>query len=138
MWFYNGKEFTQDDVEDDMVGFVYIITDSEGKKYIGKKNFFRTIVRPPLKGKKRKRREVVPSDWPEYVGSNAVTQQLKEERGLKEFKREILHICKSKGALSYLEAKEQFDRNVLLDDSYHNGIIQCRINHSHLKELKNT
>ena len=53
------------------------------------------------------------------------------------FKREILHLCKTRGTLSYLEAKEQFDRNVLLTNEYYNGIINCKIHSSHVKELIN-
>jgi hypothetical protein len=32
--------------------------------------------------------------------------------------------------LSYLEAKEQFDRKVLLTDEYYNGIINVRVGSS--------
>jgi hypothetical protein len=55
------------------------------------------------------------------------------------FIREILHMCPSRGISSYLEAKEQFDREVLLSDDYYNGIINVRIGGSKvLKEhLKN-
>ncbi len=34
--------------------------------------------------------------------------------------------------MSYLEAKEQFDREVLLKDDYYNGIINVRIGSSKL------
>ena len=34
--------------------------------------------------------------------------------------------------MSYLEAKEQFDREVLLKDDYYNGIINCRIGGSEI------
>jgi hypothetical protein len=121
-----------------MLGFVYLITNVEtGQKYIGKKKFFKKVTRPPLKGKKRKRTSYPPSDWMEYVGSNETTKALLEANGMGIFKREILHICHSPGALSYLELKEQVDREVLLRDDYYNGIIQARINKSHLKELQN-
>ena len=46
------------------------------------------------------------------------------------FTREILHYCSSRGILSYLEAKEQFDRRVLETDEYYNGIINVRIGSS--------
>jgi len=61
---------------------------------------------------------------------------LVEQNGINQYKREILHLCNNKGTMSYLEAKEQFDRNVLLTDEYYNGIINCKIHSTHVKELK--
>ena len=49
------------------------------------------------------------------------------ELGPENFTREILYYCTSRGELSYLEAKEQFDRQVLLTDQYYNGIINVRV-----------
>ena len=56
------------------------------------------------------------------------------------FTREILHYCPSRGVLSYLEAKEQFDRKVLETDDYYNGIINVRIGSSKIltEHLKNS
>src|SRR6056300_310361 len=136
MWYYNGEEFTSEMIGDYM-GFVYIITDkSNGKKYVGKKLFKSKRRLPPLKGKTRRRTKVVESDWQDYFGSSDEVKLLVEEHGRNNFVREILHLCDTKGIMSYLEAKEQFDRNVLLDDSYYNGIIQCKIHRSHVKKLK--
>ncbi len=134
MWLYQGKEFTAEQVPPDAVGFVYRITNNKtGKKYIGKKNFYRVIVRPPLKGQKRKRREKVQSDWQLYVSSSEEVKRQVTELGLDSFTREILEVCYTKGMLSYTEAKMQFDLGVLFDDSYLNGIIQCRINKKHVR-----
>ncbi len=133
-WTYKGKSFGAEDVPEDAVGFVYVITyKSDGKRYVGKKNFFKVIVRPPLKGQKRKRRSKVQSDWQMYTSSSDKVNATIAAGGLDAVDREILEICYSKGMLSYMEAKMQFDLDVLLDDSYLNGIIQCRINKSHLK-----
>lgn len=137
MWIHNNKEFTREAAEEKIkggfIGFVYIVTEvSTDKKYIGKKNLTRTIVRPPLKGKKRKRREVVQSDWESYYGSSSTVKDLVELG--EEFRREILHFCRTKTELTYMEAKEQFDRNVLLDDSYYNDFIGCKIRGSFLPE----
>jgi hypothetical protein len=49
-----------------------------------------------------------------------------------------LHLCMSKGEMSYLEAKEQFDRDVLLSSEYYNGIINCKIHRNHVKRLADT
>lgn len=136
MWYYKGEEFTSEMIGD-YVGFVYMLTDkSNDKKYIGKKIFVSKRRLPPLKGKTRRRTKIVESDWQSYYGSSDEVKQIVEEKGGDNFHREILHLCNSKGELSYLEAKEQFDRNVLLDDTYYNGIIQCKIHRSHVKRLK--
>lgn len=135
MWLYQGKEFTSEMIGD-YIGFVYIITDkSNGKKYVGKKLFKSKRRLPPLKGKTRRRTKVLESDWQDYFGSSDEVKLLVEEHGRDNFEREILHLCDTKGQMSYLEAKEQFDRNVLLDDTYYNGIIQCKIHRSHVKGL---
>ena len=137
MWLYNGEEFTSEMIGD-YVGFVYIITDkTNGKKYVGKKIFKSKRKLQPLKGKTRRRTKVVESDWQDYFGSSDEVKSLVEEHGRDSFVREILHLCNTKGEMGYMEAKEQFDRNVLLDDTYYNGIIQCKIHRSHVKSLKN-
>ena len=109
-------------------GFVYLITNlTNNKKYIGKKLAKFKKTRPPLKGKKNKRRATVESDWQEYWGSSDQLQADVAELGPTNFTREILHFCSSRGLMSYLEAKEQFDREVLLSDNYYNGIINVRV-----------
>ena len=134
-WYYKGEEFTSEMIGD-YIGFVYCITDlSTSKKYIGKKNFKSTRKLKPLKGKTRKRTVIKESDWKSYFGSSDVVKTLLEEHGEGNFHREILHLCTFKGELSYMELKEQMDREVLLSDDYLNGIIQVRINQSHVKSL---
>jgi len=137
-WIYRGETYepTEEELKE-WVGFVYIITDkSNNKKYVGKKTFWSKKTLPPLKGKTRKRRSVIESDWKKYYGSSDMVKQLLLEHGESNFYREILYFCKSKGEMGYLEAKEQFDRNVLLDEEYYNGIINCRVHRSHVQSLK--
>lgn len=135
MWYFQGKEFKTEDIGD-YVGFVYEITNVEnGRKYIGKKNFWSRKTLPPLKGQKRKRKVVKESDWQDYFGSSEEVKELVEQRGREIFDREILHLCKNKGSLSYMETKEILSRDALLRDDYYNGIVQCRINKNHLKHL---
>ena len=138
MWYYKNQAY--EPLEEELkqwVGFVYVITDrSNNKMYVGKKQFWSKKTLPPLKGKTRKRRSIVESDWKKYYGSSDLVKQLLTEHGEQNFHREILYFGKSKGELGYLEAKEQFDRNVLLDDNYYNGIINCRIHRNHVKSLK--
>lgn len=134
-WTYNKKSFESEQIGD-YVGFVYLITDlSNNKKYIGKKNFWSTRRLPPLKGKKRKRVVKNESDWKDYFGSSEQVKLLVESHGRNNFTREILHLCNSKGEMSYLEAKEQFDRNVLFSDEYYNEFIGCKIHAKHVKGL---
>lgn len=126
IWTYNNCPV--EELPEGIVGFVYLITNlTNNKKYIGKKlaKFKRT--KPPLKGKKRKRRTTVESDWRDYWGSSEHLQEDVKLLGPEKFTREILHYCTGKGELSYLEAKEQFDRKVLLTDEYYNGIINVRV-----------
>lgn len=137
MWYYNKEEFTSEMIGD-LVGFVYLLTDLEnGKKYVGKKNFWSTRKLPPLKGKSRRRTKKTESNWQQYYGSSEEVMLLVESSGELRFKREILHLCKSKGEMSYLELKEQVDREVLFKDEYYNGIIQVKIHRSHVQSLKN-
>ena len=135
MWYMNDIEFT--DAPDDIEGFVYVITDKRNdKKYVGKKRFWSVTRKPPLKGKKRKRVIRKESDWMKYYGSSDLVNQLLVEHGEDNFHREIIHLCRTKGEMSYLEAKEQFDRNVLLNDDYYNEFIGCKIHSKHVSGLK--
>jgi len=133
-WTYQGKPV--DSIPEGVIGFVYLITNlTNDKKYIGKKLTQFKKTRPPLKGKTRKRRTTAESDWRDYWGSSDYLNEDVNVLGTDKFTREILYYCTSKAELSYLEAKEQFDREVLLTDEYYNGIINCRIGGSQaLKE----
>jgi hypothetical protein len=132
MWFYNGEYI---DNPGDYVGFVYIITNqTNGKKYIGKKNFYFSKTRT-IKGKKK--RFKVESDWQDYYGSNKELAADVEKLGKENFKREILKLCNSKGEFGYYEAKYQFDKNVLESDEYYNTWIMVRVHKKHLTFLKN-
>lgn len=129
-WTYNDKDFTEDMIGDNY-GFVYLITNlTTGKKYVGKK-FFYSMKTKVLKGKKK--RFKVFSDWQTYYGSNTELQNDVTINGKQLFKREIIHLCKSKGECGYLEAKEQFDRCVLESNDYYNTWIMVRVRKSHIR-----
>lgn len=129
-WIYKDKEFTEQDIGDNY-GFVYVITHLEtGKKYIGKKFFYSSRTKV-IKGKKKKYK--VFSDWQKYYGSNAELQFDVDRYGTQAFKREIIHLCKSKGECGYLEAKEQFDRCVLESEDYYNAWIMVKVRKTHIK-----
>ena len=136
-WTYQGK--TIDSLPEDCEGFVYLITNTtNGKRYVGKKLAKFKKTRPPLKGRINKRRSKVESDWKDYWGSSdhllADVAQLGEDK----FTREILYICNTRGVMSYLEAREQFERRVLESDDYYNGIINVRVGGSRIlrEEIK--
>ena len=133
MWFYNDKEF--DSTPEEYQGFVYRITELDtGKKYIGKKFFWKPKTLPKTKSRKRRIKTRVESDWKDYYGSNKNVQELVESKGKDKYKREILILCKTKGECSYYEAKAQFDNDVLLSDEYFNEFIGCKIHSRHIKK----
>lgn len=135
MWYYESKEY--DETPEEYQGFVYLITELDtGKKYIGKKNFWRPKVLPKNSKRNRRVRTRVESDWKKYFGSNKEVQALVESKGIENYKREILHFCKTKGEMSYYEAKLQFDHDVLLRDDYYNEFIGCKIHSKHIKGLQ--
>lgn len=136
MWYYNNEAFTSEMIEE-YIGFVYCITDTRNnKKYIGKKTFKSKRTLPPLKGKTRRRKVIKESDWMSYYGSSEEVKNLVEQNGEEIFHREILHLCNTKGEMSYLELYEQIKNHVLLDEDFYNGIVQCKIHRSHVSKLK--
>jgi hypothetical protein len=137
-WTYNGVPFESEDINE-YYGFIYRITNNvNGHDYVGRK-YFKTIKkRPPLKGKKNKRRETVETDWKEYWGSSPRLQADIDTLGKDKFTREIIHLCKSRGETNYLEAYYQFKEDVLLRENNYNGIIQIRLGKNSVKELKIT
>ena len=138
MWHYQGTPVNE--LPDDTVGFVYLITNiATGKMYVGKKlaKFAKTtykVVKLKNGTKKRKKiRSKINSDWQQYYGSSPNLTEDINQLGTDNFKREILYYCKSKSECSYIEAREQFSRRVLESDDYYNGHIQVRVHGSHIK-----
>ena len=132
-WIY--KDLPVQDLPEDCVGFVYLITNNlSGKKYIGKKlaKFARTTYRTvKLKNgtkKKKKIRSKVDSDWLTYWSSSEDLKADVAALGEDKFSREILRYCNSKNELSYYEAKYQFEYDVLLDENkWYNGWISVKV-----------
>ena len=134
-WLYNGTEFTQTNIPEGSVGFVYhmsVILNGNTYAYIGKKNFFANVKKPigkkalalvTDKRLKKYTRELKPN-FMNYYSSN---QQLKEahKAGCK-IKREILVICYSAMELTYQEVKHQFKYEVLEKEGFLNGNILGR------------
>ena len=127
MWLYEGKEFTEDQVQN-FVGFVYLIENkTTGLLYVGKKLF--TKAKRFQKNKKVKKIRVN-SDWVNYVGSNKV---LVEDAAIgHKLNKTILHLCKSKGWMSYFETLEILQREAIQSDKYYNNWVSCKIQKVHL------
>jgi len=139
-WIYNGKIFVppEDFSPEVMYGFIYQITNTKNdKKYIGKKFFWKKKTLPITKTRKRKKRLLVESDWRTYCGSSKHLVEDIAEIGADNFYREILYIGTMKGELAYMEAKLQFENEVLLRDDYYNGIINIRLGSNSVNILKN-
>jgi len=134
-WIYKNKPVEQ--LTEDCVGFVYIITNTvSGRMYVGKKLArFKTTrykMHTQKNGKKvrKKIRGAVASDWQEYYGSSDQLNRDVESLGRDRFQREILYYCRSKAECNYIEAREQFARKVLESDQYYNGHIRVRVHGS--------
>ena len=135
-WIFEDKLFDPDEsFLEDYQGFVYMVTELDtGKKYIGKKFFWKPKTLPVTKTRKRKVKTRVVSDWKKYFGSSQEVKNLVEEKGAENFKREVLKLCRTKGECSYYEAKLQFEYDVLLREEYYNAFIGCKIHAKHLPQ----
>jgi len=136
-WIYQNSPV--EDLPEDCVGFVYLITNNlSGKKYIGKKlakfskTTYKTVKLKNGTKKKKKIRSKIDSDWQEYYGSNIELNKDVETLGKENFTREILYYCQSKSECSYIEAREQFTNRVLESTEYYNGQISVRVHGSHI------
>jgi len=135
MWIYKNKQFSEVDIPEGAVGFIYLMTaviDGKSVAYIGKKNFFANIKRPlgkkalamtTDKRLKKYRRELKP-DFMKYYSSNKTLKDFAKSGGL--IKREMLMICYSKTELTYQETKHQFLYEVLEKEEFLNGNILGR------------
>lgn len=134
-WLYEGKEFDNDMIPKDAIGFVYemqAIIDGKHVKYIGKKNFYSKRKKKfgkkalaAITDKRTKKYEVVTKlDYEKYFSSNAILKGA-HKKGIV-IHRIILKICYSKTELTYQETKYQFQHEVLEKDEYLNANILGR------------
>lgn len=117
MWLYKNKEIkSHDDLLPECTDIVYEITYACGYKYIGKKAVRSMRLKPPLKGKKRKRRVMTNLPFLKYEGSH-------DSEGLEVSCKEILYQCSTRKASTYLECALLFHHNAIFDDGYINKNI---------------
>ena len=136
-WMYEDKEFSPtDEFLEPYQGFVYVVTEeSTGKKYIGKKFFWKPKILPKNSKRKKRIKTKVQSDWRDYYGSSAEVKLLVE--GGNVFRRDILRLCFSKGELTYHELREQMINDVLLKpDEYYNAFVGGKIHRKHVLKKK--
>ena len=134
-WIYDRAEFTTNDIGE-YYGFVYRITNLiNGHDYIGRKYFKTKRKLKPLKGRKNKRIRIVETDWQDYWSSSKRLLEDIDKLGEENFRREIIYLCKTRGETNYMEAKIQFDENVLLREDNYNGIIAIKIGIGSVKNL---
>ncbi|MCX8008200.1 MAG: NAD synthetase [Patescibacteria group bacterium] len=111
-WLFCGEEFTSEMIGK-YYGFVYCITNKlTGKKYIGRKYFYKSKSKT-VKNRKRKKRVINESDWKTYWGSSLVLQKDVERFGTDHFTREIVSLHITKGDTNYFENLMLFRHNVL-------------------------
>lgn len=140
-WLYNGQEVV--DTPEGVIGFVYMIHNLlDGRKYIGKKLLtfsstkYKTVVLKSGLKKKKKIKSQVQSDWLTYFGSSEELKKDVETLGADNFRREVLHYCKTKAECSYVEMKLQCQYDVLLKPTeFYNAFVGGKIHRNHLKHL---
>jgi hypothetical protein len=129
-WIYKGKEFTEDMIPENAIGFIYNMTaiiDGKSISYIGKKNFWAypktNLAKKDMPTDKRLKTYVRKkrNAYKNYYSSNEVLKKAHKDNV--KIKRDILMICTTKLELSYQETKHQFVLGVLESDRYLNGNI---------------
>jgi uncharacterized protein YqgQ len=107
-WIYQGKKFTETDIPENGIGFVYhmsVILNGNTYAYIGKKNFFSNV--------KKK------------LGKKALA--LVTDKRLKKYtKEQKANFENSSTELTYQEVKHQFKYEVLEKENYLNANILGR------------
>jgi len=91
------------------IGFVYEVIELDtGKIYIGIKRYWKSLKLKPLKGKKRKRKQIKESDWRTYNSSNKEIQE-KIKKNPDNYHKLIIRNCESITELKAYEAFYQLE-----------------------------
>lgn len=129
-WIYKGKEFTEDMIPENAIGFIYNMTaiiDGKSISYIGKKNFWAypktNLAKKDMPTDKRLKTYVrkKKNAYKNYYSSNEVLKKAHKDNV--KIKRDILMICYSATELTYQEVKHQFKYEVLEKEEFLNRNI---------------
>ena len=117
VWTYNGEDVTS--LPEGAIGFIYIITYSDGKKYIGSKVALSERRVKPLVGMRKNavRTVLKETDWKKYNGS------CKTETTASIVSKEILQFVSTRRTLTYLETKALFCNGAIEKEEYMNKNI---------------
>jgi hypothetical protein len=116
-----------EEIPEEAIGFVYrIVENSTGKFYIGCKLLYSKVIKPPLKGMKRKRKSLKESDWRTYCSSSGVIHESIEENK-ENYTFEILSFHNSKSELKIEEARLIIN-NIYNPQCYNQVVnLRCRV-----------
>lgn len=141
-WTYRGEEITDiTQMPKDVFGFIYLITTSSGRAYIGKKQVVSVRKRKfgkreiaKMENKRLKKWEYVTkeNDWKTYTGSNIDLNNLIADG--EPYTKEILYYGTNKSQLTYLETRELWSHRVLESEKFFNGNIGGRHFNQYKKE----
>ncbi len=118
-WTYLGCKLSNEPTPEEVFGFTYLITFTDGSLYVGRKQIWMKRKLKPRVGDRKNavRKKLYEDKWREYEGSS-------KHRGDREVAaKEILSFCFSKKELTYEENRELYTRNVLRDELYLNDNI---------------
>ena len=133
-WEFKGKEITNiKQLPEGAVGFIYILTFSDGKRYIGRKSLYSVRKKPlgkkalaEIKDKRLKKYEIIKkeSDWNKYYSSNKTIKDKMKSGELDIESREIIKVCFTEKQMTYFETQALFCYGVLeYPEQYYNDNI---------------
>lgn len=123
-WKFQNKEVNSlEEVPEGAYGFIYIITDVSGYWYIGRKAFYSTVTKKPLKGTRKKRKVTTESRWLQYCSSN---KYFKELDPWEIVDRTIIDYAYNKKELTFLETEALFSLQALRNPMSKNANILGR------------
>ena len=116
-WNYKGYEVGE--LPEEVKGFVYILYYTDGRKYIGSKVVRSDVKVKPLVGMRKNavRKVTKESKWKTYEGSTKLSE------GLTIQSKVITHLCTDKRSMTYLEQKELFLVDAIMNKEYLNENI---------------